>query len=555
MQKKWWHDKVAYQIYPKSFCDTNGDGIGDLRGIISKLDYLKELGVDIIWLSPIYKSPFVDQGYDISDYYAIAEEFGTMEEFDELLAEAKKRDMYLIMDLVVNHCSDKHEWFQKALADPDGPYADYFYFRKGKNGNPPSNYRSYFGGNCWEPVPGSDKYYFHMFAKEQPDLNWENPKLREEIYRMINWWLDKGLAGFRIDAIINIKKDLAFPDMEPDGDDGLASCWRMVENVEGVDELLEDLKNHTFAKKDAFTVGEVFNIGVEDLPDFIGENGHFSTIFDFSAHMLSDGEHGWYDAPPISFDAWKKAITDSQMRVQNVGFEANIIENHDEPRGVSRFLPDYAQNADGAKMLGTVSVLLRGIPFIYQGQEIGMQNARWNSVDEFDDISTKDQYRVAREAGLSDAEALAVCSVMSRDNARTPMQWKDAPQAGFTSGTPWLKVNDNYPVINVEKEEGQPDSVLHYYRKLIALRKSGEYRELFTYGKFEPEYENADHVMAYYRILQGRRVLVAANFGTDTIELDWEVPAKKVLLSNKKRTNAENKLILEKCEVFVTECK
>ena len=555
MQKKWWHDKVAYQIYPKSFCDTNGDGIGDLRGIISKLDYLKELGVDIIWLSPIYKSPFVDQGYDISDYYAIAEEFGTMEEFDELLAEAKKRDMYLIMDLVVNHCSDKHEWFQKALADPDGPYADYFYFRKGKNGNPPSNYRSYFGGNCWEPVPGSDKYYFHMFAKEQPDLNWENPKLREEIYRMINWWLDKGLAGFRIDAIINIKKDLAFPDMEPDGDDGLASCWRMVENVEGVDELLEDLKNHTFAKKDAFTVGEVFNIGVEDLPDFIGENGHFSTIFDFSAHMLCDGEHGWYDAPPISFDAWKKAITDSQMRVQNVGFEANIIENHDEPRGVSRFLPDYAQNADGAKMLGTVSVLLRGIPFIYQGQEIGMQNARWNSVDEFDDISTKDQYRVAREAGLSDAEALAVCSVMSRDNARTPMQWKDAPQAGFTSGTPWLKVNDNYPVINVEKEEGQPDSVLHYYRKLIALRKSGEYRELFTYGKFEPAYENADHVMAYYRILQGRRVLVAANFGTDTIELDWEVPAKKVLLSNKKRTNAENKLILEKCEVFVTECK
>lgn len=555
MQKKWWHDKVAYQIYPKSFCDTNGDGIGDLRGIIPKLDYLKELGVDIIWLSPIYKSPFVDQGYDISDYYAIAEEFGTMEEFDELLAEAKKRDMYLIMDLVVNHCSDKHEWFQKALADPDGPYADYFYFRKGKNGNPPSNYRSYFGGNCWEPVPGSDKYYFHMFAKEQPDLNWENPKLREEIYRMINWWLDKGLAGFRIDAIINIKKDLAFPDMEPDGDDGLASCWRMVENVEGVDELLEDLKNHTFAKKDAFTVGEVFNIGVEDLPDFIGENGHFSTIFDFSAHMLSDGEHGWYDAPPISFDAWKKAITDSQMRVQNVGFEANIIENHDEPRGVSRFLPDYAQNADGAKMLGTVSVLLRGIPFIYQGQEIGMQNARWNSVDEFDDISTKDQYRVAREAGLSDAEALAVCSVMSRDNARTPMQWKDAPQAGFTSGTPWLKVNDNYPVINVEKEEGQPDSVLHYYRKLIALRKSGEYRELFTYGKFEPAYENADHVMAYYRILQGRRVLVAANFGTDTIELDWEVPAKKVLLSNKKRTNAENKLILEKCEVFVTECK
>ena len=297
MEKKWWHDKVAYQIYPKSFLDTNGDGIGDLRGIISKLDYLKKLGIDIIWLSPIYKSPFVDQGYDIADYYAIAEEFGTMEEFDELLAEAKKRDMHIIMDLVINHCSDKHEWFQKALADPDGAFADYFYFRKGKNGNPPSNYRSYFGGSCWEKVPGTDKYYFHMFAKEQPDLNWENPKLRQELYKMINWWLEKGLSGFRIDAIINIKKDLNFPDFAPDGKDGLASCWKMVESVDGVGELLEDLKKSTFEKYDAFTVGEVFNMKPDELPEFIGETGHFSTIFDFSAHTLTDGEHGWYDAP------------------------------------------------------------------------------------------------------------------------------------------------------------------------------------------------------------------------------------------------------------------
>ena len=284
MGKKWWHDKVAYQIYPKSFLDTNGDGIGDLRGIISKLDYLKKLGIDIIWLSPIYKSPFVDQGYDIADYYAIAEEFGTMEEFDELLAEAKKRDMHIIMDLVINHCSDKHEWFQKALADPDGAFADYFYFRKGKNGNPPSNYRSYFGGSCWEKVPGTDKYYFHMFAKEQPDLNWENPKLRQELYKMINWWLEKGLSGFRIDAIINIKKDLNFPDFAPDGKDGLASCWKMVESVDGVGELLEDLKKSTFEKYDAFTVGEVFNMKPDELPEFIGETGHFSTIFDFSPY-------------------------------------------------------------------------------------------------------------------------------------------------------------------------------------------------------------------------------------------------------------------------------
>ena len=449
MIKKWWHDKVAYQIYPKSFLDTNGDGIGDLRGIISKLDYLKKLGIDIIWLSPIYKSPFVDQGYDISDYYTIAEEFGTMEEFDELLAEAKKRDMYIIMDLVINHCSDQHEWFQKALADPNGEYADYFYFRKGRNGNPPSNLRSYFGGSCWEPVPGTDKYYLHMFAKEQPDLNWENPLLREKLYEMINWWLEKGLSGFRIDAIINIKKDLDFPDFKPDGPDGLAGCWKMVDEVDGVGELLEDLKKHTFQKYEAFTVGEVFNMKEGELDAFIGENGHFSTIFDFSAHILSDGEHGWYDAPPVDFKEWRKAITDSQLRVQNCGLEANIIENHDEPRGVSRFLPDYAQNPAGTKMLGTISVLLRGIPFIYQGQEIGMQNAVWNTVDEYNDINTIDQYHTARDAGLTDKEALEVCSRLSRDNARTPMQWNTQENAGFTTGTPWLKVNDNYTEIRM----------------------------------------------------------------------------------------------------------
>ncbi len=555
MKKKWWHDKVAYQIYPKSFLDSNGDGIGDLRGIISKLDYLKDLGIDIIWLSPIYKSPFVDQGYDISDYYSIAEEFGTMEEFDELLAEAKKRNMYIIMDLVINHCSDKHEWFQKALADPDGEYADYFYFRKGKDGNPPSNYRSYFGGNCWEPVPGTDKYYFHMFAKEQPDLNWENPTLRKKLYDMINWWLEKGLAGFRIDAIINIKKDLDFPNLEPDGADGLAGCWRMVENVEGVGEYLEDLKKNTFEKYDAFTVAEVFNMHKDELSQFIGENGHFSTIFDFSAHALSNGAHGWYDAPDINFNDWRKTIINSQLQVQKCGIEANIIENHDEPRGVSRFLPEYARNPLGTKMLGTVSILLRGIPFIYQGQEIGMQNAVWNDVKEYNDINTIDQYNLAISAGLSDKEALAVCSKMSRDNARTPVQWSDSDNAGFTTGTPWLKVNSNYKDINVQNQENDPDSVLNYYRKLVATRKSPEYKEVFTYGVFEPAYEDTEYVMAYYRVSDNQRILVAANFGKDakTIELDF--PVKKVVLSNvgRKEIN-EVSLKLDSCEVIVIEC-
>ena len=555
MKKKWWHDKVAYQIYPKSFLDSNGDGIGDLRGIISKLDYLKDLGVDIIWLSPIYKSPFVDQGYDISDYYSIAEEFGTMEEFDELLAEAKKRNMYIIMDLVINHCSDKHEWFQKALADPDGEYADYFYFRKGKDGNPPSNYRSYFGGNCWEPVPGTDKYYFHMFAKEQPDLNWENPTLRKKLYDMINWWLEKGLAGFRIDAIINIKKDLDFPNLEPDGADGLAGCWRMVENVEGVGEYLEDLKKNTFEKYDAFTVAEVFNMHKDELSQFIGENGHFSTIFDFSAHALSNGAHGWYDAPDINFNDWRKTIINSQLQVQKCGIEANIIENHDEPRGVSRFLPEYARNPLGTKMLGTVSVLLRGIPFIYQGQEIGMQNAVWNDVKEYNDINTIDQYNLAISAGLSDKEALAVCSKMSRDNARTPVQWSESDNAGFTTGTPWLKVNSNYKDINVQNQENDPDSVLNYYRKLVATRKSPEYKEVFTYGVFEPAYEDTEYVMAYYRVSDNQRILVAANFGKDAKTIELKFPVKKVVLSNvgRKEIN-EVSLKLDSCEVRVIKC-
>ena len=556
MEKKWWHDKVAYQIYPKSFLDTNGDGIGDLRGIISKLDYLKKLGIDIIWLSPIYKSPFVDQGYDIADYYAIAEEFGTMEEFDELLAEAKKRDMHIIMDLVINHCSDKHEWFQKALADPDGAFADYFYFRKGKNGNPPSNYRSYFGGSCWEKVPGTDKYYFHMFAKEQPDLNWENPKLRQELYKMINWWLEKGLSGFRIDAIINIKKDLNFPDFAPDGKDGLASCWKMVESVDGVGELLEDLKKSTFEKYDAFTVGEVFNMKPDELPEFIGETGHFSTIFDFSAHTLTDGEHGWYDAPKLALAKWRATIIQAQLETQKYGFKANIIENHDEPRGASRFLPSYAQTPDGIKMLGTISLLLRGIPFIYQGQEIGMRNAKWNSMEEFDDISTKDQYHTAREAGLSDQEALEVCSRMSRDNARTPMQWTSGENGGFTKGTPWLKVNPLFKDVNVEAQEQDPDSVLNYYRKLVALRKSDELKEVFTYGEFLPEYENVDGVMAFYRKDESKCILVAANFGKDAATIKLKSEIEKVWLSNRIDGTVDcekDSLNLRSCEVVVLE--
>ena len=533
MERKWWHEKIAYQIYPKSFNDGNGDGIGDLRGIIEKLDYLKELGIDIVWISPIYQSPFVDQGYDISDYYKIAPEFGTMEEFDELLAEAKKRGIEIVMDLVINHCSDQHEWFQKALADPYGEYADYFYFEKGRDGGAPSNYRSYFGGSVWEPVPGTDLYYLHLFAKEQPDLNWNNLKMKEELFAMIRWWLEKGVAGFRIDAIINIKKDPNFPNFPADGPDGLASCTKMVEEVEGVGELLEELRQKAFDPYQAFTVAEVFNMKEEELKEFVGENGHFSTMFDFSAHLLTGGEHGWYDAKPVKFSEWKKTVIESQLEVQNVGFLANIIENHDEPRGASTYLPEYAVNPRGIKMLAAVNILLRGLPFLYQGQEIGMRNCPMDSIEDYDDINTKDQYRTALEAGCTEEEALDACIRYSRDNARTPMQWSHEKEAGFTTGKPWLKVNPNYTEINVEDQLNDEDSVLHFYKKLIALRKSEAYRETLIFGRFVPAFEADEDVFAFYRESEsGDRIFIATNFGKEEKMLTLPEKSYTVLLTN-----------------------
>lgn len=462
MNKKWWHDKIAYQIYPKSFLDTNGDGIGDLKGITQKLDYLKELGIDIIWLSPIYQSPFVDEGYDISDYYRIDKAFGSMEDFDTLLAEAKKRDMHILMDLVINHCSDQHEWFQKALKDPEGEYGDYFYFRKGKDGNPPSNYRSYFGSSAWEKVEGTDYYYLHMFAKEQPDLNWNNQKMLNELYTMINWWLEKGVSGFRIDAIINIKKDPDFESFAPDGPDGLAWVWKMVEKVKGVGELLEHLKKNTFDRYEAFTVAEVCNMKENELAQFIGDDGHFSSMFDFCAHSVLSSKKPPFGSTAAKLEELKHVLFESQLKCQGVGFMANILENHDCPRCIDRYLPPYAQNTDGAKMLGTVSVLLRGIPFLYQGQEIGMRNCPMDSIDDYDDIGTLSEYQTALESGLTEEEALDACFHTSRDNARTPMQWDASANAGFTTGAPWLKVNPGYKEINVKAQLQDKDSLLTY---------------------------------------------------------------------------------------------
>ena len=533
MKKKWWHDKIAYQIYPKSFLDTNGDGIGDLRGIISKLDYLKDLGVDIIWLSPIFASPFADQGYDISDYYNIDPRFGTMEDMDELIKKAKERGMYILMDLVVNHCSDEHEWFKKACEDPNGKYGKYFYIEDVKDGKVPTNWRSYFGGSVWDKLPGhEDKYYMHVFHKKQPDLNWENKEVREEIYKMVNWWMDKGLGGFRIDAIINIKKALPLTSYEPDRDDGMCSTHVMLKHASGVGEFLTELRDRCFKPYDAFTVGEVFDAKEEELLDFISENGYFSSMFDFSTELLGQSPDGWYKYRQPSAKEYINAIFNSQKRVKDIALLSNIIENHDEPRGVSHYIPKDEINDKSKKLLALINIMVKGIPFIYQGQEIGMENTVFNSIDDVDDISTLDQYSIALKAGLSKEEALNAVAKHSRDNARTPMPWNNTDNAGFTTGNPWLKINPSYKEINVEENLKDEKSIFNFYKELIHLRKSDKYKDSLSYGSFDRVDVNDEYLMAFTRVGEVSKVLVLANFQNKEAVVDIDLEVKKILINN-----------------------
>ena len=536
MKKRWWQEKVAYQIYPKSFKDSNGDGIGDLRGIIEKLDYLKELGIDIVWISPIYQSPFVDQGYDISDYYAIDSVFGTMEDMDELIAEAKKRDMHIVMDLVVNHCSDQHEWFQKAMADPFGEYGKYFYIMEGKDGLPPTNWRSYFGGSAWEKVPGYDNlFYLHMFAKEQPDLNWENPVVREEIYKNIRWWLEKGISGFRLDAIINIKKPLPFCDYPTDGEDrndGMCKPDIMLEHATGVHDFLQEMKREAFAPYHAFTIGELFNFHPEELEKFIGDDGCFESIFDFSTHLIGASKKGWYDCKKVTAEQYKKVVFANKEVSQEIGTMANIIENHDEPRGVNHYLPEGDVNETSKKMLGGLMMMFYGLPFLYQGQEIGMENTVFESMDDVDDISTIDEFNNTLGLGFSREEALKIVSGRSRDNARTPVQWDASENAGFTQGTPWLKVNPNYTEINVAEQQTREDSVLSFYKEMIDLRKNSEYKEAIVYGKQVPVFEDVTNLIAFYRKGEEKTLLVLANWDNTEKEVALSEEVKSVVVNN-----------------------
>ena len=542
MEKDWWKGKVAYQIYPKSFKDSNGDGVGDIKGITEKLDYLQDLGIDILWLSPVYKSPFIDQGYDISDYYAIDPLFGTMEDMEELIAEGKKRGIAIIMDLVVNHCSSHHEWFQKALADPDGPYADYFYFIE--SDKEPNNWESYFGGSVWEPVPGTNKYYLHSFHKDQPDLNWQNPVLREEIYKMINWWLDKGIAGFRIDAIINIKKDLEWRSLPSDRDNGLVPVPESLVNAQPIEPFLQELKERTFAKYNAFTVGEVFNETDDELHFFIGKDGVFSSIFDFKQTMLGQEGKGWFDHSLPTADELKESIFQAHERADSIGALSTIIENHDEPRGVSHYIAEGPVNDISKKALGTIQVLRKGIPFIYQGQEIGMENQVFESVEDFDDIATINGYHVAKEAGLSEEEALVAIANYSRDNARTPMQWSAEPGLGFSDGTAWLISPKPDYSINVEDQEKDPNSILNYYRKLTALYRHPLYGNTIRFGDMIPAYRDCDNIIAFER-RGDKRLLVISNFQNRQATLELPAPIKTVVLNNTVELFQEGDHVLE----------
>ena len=554
MKKKWWMGKVAYQIWPKSFRDANGDGIGDLEGIIEKLDYLKDLGIDLIWISPVYPSPFADQGYDIADYYGIDPAFGDLETMDRLLQETKKRGMYVIMDLVVNHCSDEHEWFRKALQDPDGEYGKYFYIAEKKDGKLPCNWRSYFGGSVWEPIPGTDKYYLHLFHKKQPDLNWENPKLRQEVYKMINWWLERGVAGFRIDAIINIKKKLPFCDYEPDREDGLVSVQRMLQDAEGIGEFLGEMKRETFEKYDAFTVGEVFDEKESELPNFIGEDGYFSSMFEFGPELC--GKHGvWYRNEPVSAEMYKNAIFAGQQLTGEIGFLSNIIENHDESRGVSRYIPAEDLSDTSKKALACAYFFLRGIPFVYQGQEIGMENCRFPNIAAYDDVSTIDNYKTCVDAGYSEEEALEYAYRFSRDNARTPVQWSSADNAGFTAGMPWMRVNPNYRTINVEAEQADPNSVYAFYKELIQLYKDPAYHGTFTFGKLVPFAREQKNLIAYERQGDGQKLLIAVNFQKEPQTVTLSMDGTVVLNNLETVEHQENQITLQGYQAIVMEEK
>ena len=548
MKKKWWKEAVCYQIYPKSFVDSNGDGIGDLQGIINKLDYIQDLGIDVIWICPIYQSPNADNGYDISDYQAIMKDFGTMEDFDRLLSEVHARGMKLIMDLVVNHTSDEHPWFVESKSSPDSPKRDWYIWSDGAEDVLPNNWESIFSGSAWEYDKKSGQYYLHVFAKKQPDLNWENTEMREAVYSMINWWLDKGIDGFRIDAISHIKKKEGFPNAEA-GDQSQIPGFSYYTNQEGIHDILQELKERTFTRYDIMTVGEASGVNSEDSDPWVNEEiGAFNMVFQFEHLALWEKEA----ETELDLAAFKAIMNKWQTGLHRKGWNALFIENHDKPRIVSTLGDDQNYWEESAKMLGAMYFFMQGTPFIYQGQEIGMTNVAFESILDYDDISMKNFYYMELAKGKSHDDLMKIIWKSGRDNSRTPMQWDSSPNAGFTHGAPWMKVNPNYQKINVKAQEDTPNSILHFYKRMIQLRKQ---YECLVYGDFKLHLEEDPNIFAYSRNDGEQTALIINNFSRENQVV--QIPGfsgrvKDVILSNYQKDDRQtDPFILSPYETIV----
>ncbi|UPO89919.1 alpha-glucosidase [Niallia sp. Man26] len=536
-KNKWWKEAVAYQIYPRSFMDSNGDGIGDIQGIISKLDYLKNLGIDIIWVCPIYKSPNDDNGYDISNYKDILSEFGSMTDFDQLLDEVHARGMKLIMDLVINHTSDEHPWFIEARSSKENEYRDYYIWHSGIDGEEPNNWESIFGGSAWQYDEKTEEYYLHVFSKKQPDLNWENPSVRQELYEMINWWLNKGIDGFRVDAISHIKKVAGFPNMPNPENKRYVPSFDGHMNRPGINTFLDELKRETFDNYDIVTVGEANGVSVEEADLWVGEeNGKFNMVFQFQHLEL------WNKSVNNGLDihALKNTLTKWQKGLEDNGWNALFFENHDQPRSVSTWGNDKEFWAESAKCLATLYFLMQGTPFVYQGQEIGMTNVQFPAIEDYNDVAIKNLYKLEKENGKPHEEIMEIIWKTGRDNSRTPMQWSDDLNAGFTTGKPWMKVNQNFRNINVDLALENPNSIYHYYKKLIDLRKENK---VLVYGAYDLILEEHDQIYAYTRTLNNEKMLIITNLFPQitkfVLPADLTVESTELLISNYEVDNGD----------------
>ena len=553
MEKRWWKESVVYQIYPRSFCDSNGDGIGDLNGITGKLDYLKELGIDVIWLSPVYKSPNDDNGYDISDYQAIMDEFGTMEDFDRMLATAHEKGIKIMMDLVVNHTSDEHKWFIESRKSTDNPYRDYYIWRPAKeDGSLPNNWGSCFSGPAWEYDKTTDMYFLHLFSKKQPDLNWDNPAVRQDVFDMMNWWLKKGVDGFRMDVISLISKEPGLPDKEP-GINGYAT-FNVSANGPHVHEYLQEMRQKALNNADTITVGECSGVTLEEAKKYArSDEKELNMVFQFE-HMDvdSDEKAGKWTTRKMDLRNLKKILTRWQKGLQDIAWNSLYWENHDQPRSVSRFGNDSDEYREiSAKMLATCIHMMQGTPYVYQGEELGMTNCPFNTLDNFRDLESINAFHELTEQGkMTEEDMMAAIGYKGRDNARTPMQWDDSAYAGFSTTNPWIMVNPNYTKINAKDQVNREDSVFKYYQKLIKLRHESE---LIVYGTYDLILDDDKDIYAYIRTLGDKKLIVYCNFSENTreVELPEEFVNKKVLISNYSDAKANPKITLRPYEAIV----